>query len=456
MNTIIQSLEILKREPEEWMAYLHGQKFEELPNLQTPPRVRSKLIRFLAIYYKAIKNLEFIKSKNNRKSDCLFLAGTMNQKHALIGVINKLIEENNRVSCIFFKNKVDVDERESEFFTPLKFTFKDLFEALVLNAVRYKSIHSTFKYKPKEILSYHMNNIMSSHLYLVYFSRILDDFRPSYVVVSNDHNTMNRALIAVAHYKGIKTVYLQHASVSNIFPALNFDYAFLDGNSALETYKKCESNCPPDLRIKRNRQVFLSGQKKIIRHVVRYGRELIGIAPNSLDKDNDIKQLVEYLIQKNYKPLVRWHPGLGTRKIEKLKSKLGDAVSFSDPRVESLTDFFNKSICVVAGNSSILLEAALAGLTPIYYQITKSSVQDYYRYVEKGISIECKCLGELEFYISKIESRKLNVKSENIRHFSSTYGTEWFGREGELVANILMCISNDEQPLIEPIILDRK
>jgi hypothetical protein len=189
----------------------------------------------------------------------------------------------------------------------------------------------------------------------------------------------------------------------------------------------------------------------LINRVTQCDREFIGIAPNVIDKNDDIKRLVEKLIQKGYKPLVRWHPGLGIRKVEQFKSKLGNTVSFSDPRVEGLSDFFNKSISVVAGNSSILLEAALAGLTPIYYQITKSSLQDYYGYVDKGISTECRCLDEIDSHISKIESGNLNIENENIRYFSSTYDTEWFGKEGKLVVDILLAISNDEKPVIEPI-----
>ncbi|WP_025675130.1 hypothetical protein [Salinivibrio socompensis] len=455
MNTIIQSLEILKREPEQWISYLHGQKYEELSHLQERPRLKGKLLRVVSLYYNAIKNIKIFNEPPRESHDFLILAGTQNQKSALTGLMNSLKSYKRPIVCISPEDKIEKKDIHAGYFKPLKFSIKDIINSLALNVMRYKDISRAFRERDHELLADKLDKFFLVHLYLLYFNRVIEEIKPSYVIVSNDHNNMNRALIAVAHYKGIKTVYLQHASVSNIFPTLNFDYAFLDGISALETYKECESNCPPGLEIKRNRQVFLSGQKKTIRQADRYGRELIGIAPNALDKDNDIKRLVEQLIQEGYKPLVRWHPGLGIRKVEKLKSTLGDMVNFSDPRFDSLSEFFNKSISIIAGNSSILLEAALAGLTPIYYQITKSSVQDYYGYVEKGISIECKCLDEIESYISKIESGNLNIKSENIRYFSSTYETEWFGKEGKLVARILMSISSGEEPLFKPIILDK-
>ena len=58
--------------------------------------------------------------------------------------------------------------------------------------------------------------------------------------MSNDHSPANRALLLVAKSKGIKTVYMQHASVSNLFPVLDFDYSFLDGVNAYNIYKEIE------------------------------------------------------------------------------------------------------------------------------------------------------------------------------------------------------------------------
>ncbi|OOE85046.1 CgeB family protein [Salinivibrio sharmensis] len=454
MKKIIQTLEILEREPEQWMSYLHGQKYEELSHLQERPRLKGKILRFISLYYNSMRNIQLFKQKPQENYDFLFLAGTQNQKSALMGLMSSLKSYKKSFVCIVPENKIEKKDLHTGYFNPLKFTFRDIISSFALNVMRYKNISRAFSERNHKILLDKLDKFLSVHLYLFYFNRVVEEISPSYVIVSNDHNTMNRALIAVARYKGIKTVYLQHASVSNIFPALNFDYSFLDGMSAVEIYQECENNRPPALLIKKNQEIFLSGQKKAISKIDRCDRELIGIAPNALDKDEDVKLLANHLIQKGYKPLLRWHPGLGKRKIEKLKSVLGSMVTFSDPKLDSLNEFFNQTLSVIAGNSSILLEAALAGLTPIYYQITKSPLEDYYGYVEKGISIKCNYLNEIEPCISKINAGKLNIKRESIRYFSSTYDTEWFGKEGELVASILMSISCSEKPLIESISLD--
>lgn len=456
MKRILKSLKILEREPEHWISYLHGQKYEELSHLQERPRLKGKILRFISLYYNSMRNIQLFNQQPQENYDFLFLAGTQNQKSALMGLMSSLKSYKKSFVCIAPENEIEKKDLHTGYFKPLKFTVKDIISSLTLNVMRYTHISRAFSERDHKILLDKLDKFLSVHLYLFYFNRIIEETSPSYVVVSNDHNTMNRALIAVAHCKGIKTVYLQHASVSNIFPALSFDYSFLDGISALETYKECEGNRPPALPINKNQKIFLSGQKKTIRKVERCDRERIGIAPNALDKDEDVKLLADHLIHKGYKPLLRWHPGLGMRKVEKLKSTLGSMVSFSDPKLDSLSEFFNQSLSVIAGNSSILLEAALAGLTPIYYQITKSPLEDYYGYVEKGVAIKCKHLDQIAYYISQIEAGKLSVESENIRFFSSTYDTEWFGKEGELVGSTLMSISNGERPMIEPVGLDSK
>ena len=86
----------------------------------------------------------------------------------------------------------------------------------------------------------HYSEYLWIYAYLVYFHRVSSELTPSFVLTANDLNPSNRALLAIAHQLEIRTVYLQHASVTKIFPALRVTYAFLDGIWAMETYKQCE------------------------------------------------------------------------------------------------------------------------------------------------------------------------------------------------------------------------
>ena len=58
------------------------------------------------------------------------------------------------------------------------------------------------------------------------------------VVFSNDHNVQNRLFLHACKLSNIHTSYIQHASVSQYFPPLNFDLSFLYGEVDYEKYKK--------------------------------------------------------------------------------------------------------------------------------------------------------------------------------------------------------------------------
>ena len=51
------------------------------------------------------------------------------------------------------------------------------------------------------------------------------------IVLANDHITSCRCLIELAEKYGIKTLYVQHASITERFPPLHFSYSFLDSSN---------------------------------------------------------------------------------------------------------------------------------------------------------------------------------------------------------------------------------
>ena len=63
---------------------------------------------------------------------------------------------------------------------------------------------------------------------------ILKKYNPKILFLSNDHSPFNRCLLHHSKSMGIKTIYMQHASVSDKFPPLEFDYSLLDGQESFE------------------------------------------------------------------------------------------------------------------------------------------------------------------------------------------------------------------------------
>src|SRR5690606_38668060 len=93
--------------------------------------------------------------------------------------------------------------------------------------------------------------------------------------------------------------------------------------------------------------------------------------------------------------------------------------------------------CLIAGNSSIHLEAALLGIQPIYHEITAGEMSDYYGFVCHGLVKQAQTLDDLMAAV-KNSGQSTGPDQNAVRYYSATYGTQWYGREGDLVAESLI------------------
>jgi len=425
---------VLQQEPERWLAYLYGQQLENLPHLiKKSPRHTGIVKRFFVFLYFVYNNTRVIKKKK-RSVDFLFYASTDNQKYSLEDTLAILQNRGQPVAAVSGQKNQDTFEFEP-------FSVNDVLVGLVLTAVRLPALWRQTRDAHPALRNWYFDLLCQCPIYLVHFNRILRYYRPKKVVVSNDHNPSNRCLLAMAHYLEIKTAYCQHASVSALFPALRVNVALLDGSAALDTYKKCESNRPSGTFDAPRPHVFLSGQKKYLSGRAGGGNG-IGLAINALDDPDRVIALIHAL--KGYPVILRWHPRQPFEQIATFKAALSaTGHTFSDPTCEKVDSFLKNLRFLLAGDSSIHLEAALATVQPIYYRFTSTGPNDYYGYVKTGLAKEAKNVCELiRFFESEPEGVSSDL-DDPIRYYSFTFGTEWFGREAELAANILMAMPDE-------------
>jgi len=303
------------------------------------------------------------------------------------------------------------------------------------------------------LADWRLDRFLVPHFWVCFFLDSFKERRPSLVIVANDHNSSNRSLMLVCRSLGIRSAFLQHASASRHLPALNFDYAFLDGASALAVYSDIESirrvgGLPP-----LEPRIFLSGQKKPVRLGSPLGQspDRVGFALKAIDPLDVTRKLIDQLLERGVRLTIRWHPGQSSsfrRNLSKCLEHVAD-VEFSDPARDSLPAFFSKVCCVLAGNSSIHLEAALAGRPAFYYECWKDSVDDYYGYVAAGLA---KRLNSVDDIVYNWElARRGDFPSEDqvksIRNYSASYRTEYEGREGELVAFTVLQLMESNQSI---------
>lgn len=442
MKVFFKLKKILKSEPEEWLAYLYGQRLSDLPHLKDyRPRLRGVFFRCLIFfYYMACAFFRSFNVRNEKKIkvDFYFYAGTANQANSLVGTV-KSLSGKKRVLLVDANNKSSLNGANDVFeFNQLDVKIGDVVVAFFLFLSNGPKLYSRLKSNDELLVRNYFNVFCQAYLYLPVFFRLLNKYKPEYVIVSNDHNVDCRCLLSIAHNLNIKTVYMQHASVSSIFPALVVDYAFLDGESALNTYLNCKDNFFYGCVSRPPTKVFLSGQKKVLNQLALGGERNIGLAINRLDKFVKVVGLVNKLTAEGFVVSLRWHPGQEKSDVQRIKDTFEDnrMVLLSDPQQESVDDYLSEICYLICGNSSINLEAAIVGVIPIYYQVQPPHIDDYYGYVKNGIAIKADSYQHLVTLL-----RQKNIPKPNpaaVKYYSGTYNTEWYGKEGELVARTLL------------------
>jgi len=446
---------VLASEPETWLVYIYGQKFESLKYLQdAEPRYKGWYLRLSVWGYSLLRSIRLKPGSSPMQCEYLVFSGTINQKNSLETTLTELRKRKMNVCAIAPKTIINRWDIKSQNYEAMGYSPLEIFKCAFLCLLRAKRLRTQLKEKNGVLTRNRLDIFLNVYSDLVYFDTLLKKTKPKTVIVSNDHNTSNRALIALARNAGVKTVYMQHASVSKLFPALNVDYAFLDGESALETYRLCEENRPEGSMPIKNRAVFLTGQKKNLNTAPskNKGSQSVGVALNALDSIEGVKILTQVLSENKMTVRLRWHPALSSQMIDKLKLNLrGFNVDFSDPKKESLGGFFSHIDCMVAGNSSIHLEAALSHVVPIHYEMNTKNIEDYYGYVKNGLSLNEESIEDLLETIQRIKRGELKINKRATKFYSSTFGTEWEGREGELVSETLLSLQKNLEPPVSAI-----
>ena len=281
-------------------------------------------------------------------------------------------------------------------------------------------------------LAYGLSDYLDAYGYFLVGVVFLKKLKPKALVLSNDHGAQPRALMLAARLLSIPTVYLQHADVTSGFPPLEFDYALLEGTNALRKYAVKNSQC----------QIFLVGMarrtlKKEVREASLYSR--LGVAVNHFDSSERIHSILSEI--KDALPdmelVLRPHPNDRGRfqSLRNLCSAFG--IRYSDPVVELPWQFLKHLDFVVAGNSAIVLEAALAGVVPLQHELLlQVQGYDYYGFNEYGIvrniysATEIKVLRENIMQVRQEVARRLDG-------YDITYGTNLDGKAAELAASVL-------------------
>ncbi|MBC5992149.1 glycosyltransferase family protein [Pontibacter cellulosilyticus] len=259
----------------------------------------------------------------------------------------------------------------------------------------------------------------------------LRKYKPKAIVFANDHNPDARAMLLAAKAMGVKTVYIQHASITPIFPPLQFDLNLLEGQDALYKYKQCGLITG---------QVELVGMPKadafasLRNNNQRIAR--IGIGCNLMDATEEIVRVATQLTTDfpEVEIILRPHP----RDSRNFGSLLqGTNISFSNSREVTTFDFLKEIDVLLSGNSGIHLEAVLLNVWAIYYNMNQvEQLHDYYGFIQKSLVDEAVSYAALHQLLQRHLFNKPEVYLR-ATYYSATVGTEYDGRSSELALKLI-------------------
>ena len=297
---------------------------------------------------------------------------------------------------------------------------------------------------------YKKSNKDDKALILKYFTRLwttyglykiagemLDKYNVKVLVLANDHNDINRCLIFNALEKGIKTVYVQHASVKRGFPRLDFTYSFLDGKESLEKYLYDG---------KPKGEVYLSGgvrfdslYDKIVKR--NYETKRIGIAINMLDDFEKIKSLCLFLKNNNYNDLIlRPHP-----RYQHLNSEwlINNNISISNPKEESSFDFISKIDFMISNESAIHLDASIMYCPTVLYNMSDNKVLDDYNFVKNNLVKLANTDEELLKFIKN--PKDVMPTKEVLQYYNASSNSHLEGKLGSTIARFLELVCQGKE-----------
>ena len=263
--------------------------------------------------------------------------------------------------------------------------------------------------------------------------QLLDFYKPKAVVMANDHLPFHRSLMHEANDRGIPTVYVQHAAVTEKFPPLSFTYSLLDGEDSYNKYKQKDGT---------QGSIYLSGGIRFdaISKDRRKdgGTTVVGVAINLVDDEELVKEVCLSLRQvqvdgKEVRVILRPHPQMKLDMWREWCEQSG--IGFSNAKEESSFNFLYGISVLVSNQSSIHLDAAMCHIPSVVYRMSEASLEDSYSFVKNGLVIKVNNLKELASFIQN--SKNFKYDEAVVRYYNCSYGTEYEGKVAQLMADLL-------------------
>ena len=270
---------------------------------------------------------------------------------------------------------------------------------------------------------------------------LLDFYKPRAVVLANDHLHFHRALMHEANNRGIPTIYVQHASVTEKFPPLEFAYSLLDGEDSYNKYKLKEETSG---KIYLTGGIRFDGIKRTKQNLS--GKTVVGVAINQIDDDSIIKETCIKLYSLNdstniIEVILRPHPQMQLEMWREWCKQ--NNIGFSVAREETSFDFLSRVSVLVSNQCSIHLDAAMCHTPTVVYNLSTSEVDDSYSFVRNGLAKEAQNINELTHFILGKDYKQVSEKA--VKYYNCSYGSSYEGHVARMMADLIESIPDNEK-----------
>lgn len=357
----------------------------------------------------------------SKKVPVLFLAYTNNQREAI-----SLIKNKRNDSEIFG------DDKFGNFSFPI-------YKSYILSLPYFNEVLKIYRDSTNYLrlsMSFAFHEYWLTYGYFIMLVNFFKNADVKVVVVANDQYLRTRIIPYVCDFIGIKSVYIQHASVSLDFPRLIFNYTLLEGRDSLDKYLKIG---------KIDSEVFLLGSSKEpeLNEICTKSRVYnIGICFGLIDDVSKVEKLIQEVL-KSYdcsNIFLRPHPRESrVAFVQNMLSKYN--IGFSDSENVQTSKFFKKVECIIASESNIHLEAVLQNIYSIYYQLTENDRQKYdiYGFLSAKLISNFTDINLLREVLLSLKSNKPNVR-HLAQYYNETIGTKFEGKSDVLYDEVISYI----------------
>ena len=267
--------------------------------------------------------------------------------------------------------------------------------------------------------------------------KMIQKYHPQLIILANDHLEMNRTLMEVANEQGVKTMYVQHASITDKFPPLHFTYSMLDGADSYLKYKGVGDM---------SGNIYLSGGVRfdaVCKHITRKNT-MFGVAINKIDDEEIIKDICLKLYDryafKGVQIVLRPHPRMDQELWKVWCNK--NSIQFSCSSEQSSFEFLSNLSFLISNQSSIHLDAAMNHVPSVIFNMSTSKVLDHYGYKAKALVPSATTIKELFEIIDDIDNYKYVTSA--VRYFNSSFNAPFEGRVASMIADLINTIVEDK------------